>query len=349
MFPTKALKIFQKYSHHLTVLAGAIALAIAVWMGISFITFINTPLLDSGAQSIDFVYTQGSSVRALVMRLYRKNILVHPLFFLTLAKMNGSIYHLQAGEYRIEPNMRPGELLARMVKGEGIMHAFTIVEGWTFQQVIKTLNNNSYVEHTLAGLPNDALMRAIGHEGEMPEGRFAADTYLFHAGIKDATLLKLAYKFLAERLAKEWQGRALNLPYRCSYDALIAASIIEKETAIPEERVKIAGVIVRRLEKNMPLEMDPTVIYAKTHDFSAPYQLTKTDLAEDSLYNTYLHKGLPPTPISMPSKSSINAALHPENSDVLYYVAKGDGSKEHVFSAHYKEHQVAVKQLRMKQ
>ena len=327
---------------HKSQLISFVIIAIGLfWLVASWISFVNTPIVAKDGRSVEFLYTQGTSVYGLANHLHHRGALKNPIFFLVLAKLDGRIYSLQAGQYQIDPGMKPDELLQRMVRGEVLMHTFTIIDGWTLRQVMAVLQANPYVTHTLQNVKDDEMMRLIGHEGEIPEGRFAPDTYLFHVGLKDTGLLKLAYNLMQKRLDQAWQQRAINAPYKCPYEALIAASIIEKETAVENERFKVSGVIMRRLQKNMTLGMDSTVIYGLYQDFSAISKMTSADWKKGTVYNTYVRRGLPPTPIAMPSQNSIIAALHPEESDLLYFVAKGDGT--HKFSATFKEHNEAVR------
>jgi UPF0755 protein len=207
--------------------------------------------------------------------------------------------------------------------------------------MLKALQSNTYVTHTINNLSDDAIMQAIGYAGDRPEGRFAPDTYLFHTGVKDVALLHIAFGLMEKRVAEAWDKRNLSIPFHCTYDALIAASIIEKETALAKERPIIAGVLVRRLAKNMPLGMDPTVFYGLFQDYSVNHKLTHEDILKDTPYNTYMHRGLPPTPICMPGKEALEAALHPASGDVLYYVSKGDGS--HHFSKTLEEQDNAIR------
>lgn len=311
-----------------------------LWLSLAWVNFLRTPLLRSDEKPVMFLYTQGASVHGLVKHLDHLGVLKYPRFFWILAKVNSRLYSLRAGQYQIDPNMRPTQLLQRMIKGEVMMHTFTIVEGWTFRQVLDALQSNPYVTHSLQGLNDDTIMKKLGYDGEMPEGRFAPDTYLFHMGMKDSALLRLSYNLMQKRLIEEWQHRAMNIPYHCPYDALIAASIIEKETAVPNERFKISGVISRRLEKNMPLGMDSTVLYGLNKEFAISDKISSAQWKMDTVYNTYLRHGLPQTPIAMPGLASLQAALHPLASDDLYFVAKGDGT--HKFSKTFAEHNAAV-------
>ena len=236
--------------------------------------------------------------------------------------------------------MTPRELLDLLHSGKVVQHSLTVVDGWTFEEVLAALSSKSELAHTFADEATySEIMAQLGYPGVHPEGRFLADTYHFPRGTSDAAFLRRAYQSMESYLHDAWNERAPDLPYESPVDALIVASIIEKETGKAEERAEIAGVLVRRLKRNMRLEADPTVIYGLGADFDG--NLRKRDLRFDTPYNTYLHKGLPPTPIAMPGTASIHAALHPEPGETLFFVAKGDGS--HHFSVTYPEHQAAVR------
>lgn len=318
----------------------AVFLMVCLVLGFDFRCFLKSPLIDVNQKPADFLFSQGMSVKKAAAALGRQNLLKRPIYFDLLARYKGVERNLKAGEYRLEPGITtPSQLLEKMVKGDAIRHAVTIVEGWTFSQMIEALNNNSYIKHTIQKSSNDEIMDKIGHSGELPEGRFAPDTYLFSGEVKDVYILVNAYKLMQRRLETAWNNRAAGVPYHCSYEALIVASMIEKETAFEQEKPIIAGVILRRLALGKLLQIDPTVIYGLGEKYSG--KLKKVDIIKDTPYNTYTRKGLPPTPIALPGKGSIEAALHPAAGTVLYYVAKGDGS--HKFSDTLKEQDKAVK------
>lgn len=312
---------------------------ICLWFAIHWLLFLNTPLVPIGQKSVDFVYQPGKTVIGLAYQLQKMQVLSDPQMFVTLAKLKGVTHKLKAGEYRIDPGSKPLTLINKMVKGDMLIHTFTIVEGWTFKQLMASLNEASDLTHTLKGLSDGDIMKAIGHEGEYPEGRFAPLTFYFSGPASDISILEKAYNLMQKKLDDLWEARSADAVYPCPYKALIAASIIEKESGYSPERPKIAGVINRRLKIGMMLQMDPTVIYGLGDKYTG--KLTAEDLKKNSSYNTYLHKDLPLTPIAMPSFDSINAALHPEQGDELYYVAKGDGT--HVFSKTLEEHNAAIR------
>lgn len=281
---------------------------------------------------------QGVSVRTLAKNLKEQGVIQHPLYFILLARLHGVDHKMQAGKYRVEAGTTPDKLLNQIAEGKVIMHPITFVEGWKFIDVKHALDNNSYIKHTIIKKTPQQIMAVLGHASENPEGQFYPDTYLFGEGIADVVILKKAYRKMHQLLFNAWQHRAKNLPYKSPYEALILASLVEKETNLAYEKPEIAGVLVRRLKRNMRLQVDPTVIYALGKKFDG--DITKQDLQIKSPYNTYLNKGLPPTPIGLPDKISIRAALHPAPGKTLYYVATGDG--DHIFSETLEEHNKAV-------
>lgn len=319
-------------------LIGFIALGGAIWM---WKTFITAPLTEKS----QIIYVPpGSSINAVSRTLHARGLLSHPIYFILLARFQGQTKRLKAGEYELEPGITPNQLLTKLATGKVILRHFTIVEGWTLKQVFVSINSNRYLTHTIPALSLLDISQKIGANTQLFEGTFYPDTYLFAAGVPDVTILKKAFWMMQRNLDSLWQKRALNLPYNDPYSALIVASLIEKETARPEERAQIAGVIVRRLEKRMLLQIDASVIYGLGETYSG--KLTRDDLQKDTPYNTYLHTGLPPTPIAMPSLASVVAALHPAPGTSLYYVARGDGS--HEFTNSLEEHHNAVKKFHIK-
>lgn len=295
-------------------------------------------------QPLPYTVSSGASLISVANDLEQRGIIVHPSYLVWYARWQGKADHIEAGDYVLLPDMSPANLLDQLVSGDVIQYSVTIPEGWTFRQLVNALNENSKLEHELKGLDTNEIMTKLGLPEQHPEGVFFPDTYLFSEGTSDTTLLRQAYMAMAQRLESEWQQRDPDLPYQTPYEALIMASIIEKETAVPNERQKIAGVFVRRLQKNMRLQTDPTVIYGLGDRFDG--NIRRRDLKAPSPYNTYLNKGLPPTPIALPGGEAIYAALHPEQGDELYFVARGDGS--HQFSATIEEHNAAVRQYQLK-
>ncbi|HTO19247.1 MAG TPA: endolytic transglycosylase MltG [Pseudomonas sp.] len=286
----------------------------------------------------------GSTPVGLINRLERDGLLDGGLWLRLHWRLNRAGQTLHGGEYRLEPGMTVNELFEAWVSGKVVQYSLTLVEGWNIRQLRAALGAEDKLEQTLAGVDDAELMRRVGEPGMHPEGRFFPDTYRFVRGMRDIDLLIQANRRLRQVLAEEWKARATGLPYRNEYEALIMASIIEKETGVPAERGQIAGVFVRRLEKRMRLQTDPTVIYGMGERYAG--KIRRSDLREATPYNTYTISGLPPTPIAMVGREAIHAALQPEPGKTLYFVARGDGS--HVFSATLEEHLRAVRQYQLK-
>lgn len=316
----------------------AILLGALLGIGAAWQNFLQTPLLAPN-QSLDYVFEPGSSIKTLANDLHAKGVVQHPNFLILLAYIKGANKKLQAGEYLFLSGITPTQLLNQMVAGKTNFHRFTIIEGWTFKQLLTALNNNPHVVHTINNTMSTAeIMNALGVPPRNPEGLFFPASYPFTIKTTDITLLQKAYQKMSIALNKAWQQRAAGLPYQTPYDALIAASLVEKETAQPTERPIIAGVLLRRLNSNMPLQIDSTLIYGLGDSYTG--KLNRLSLQQDTLYNTYLHRGLPPTPIAMPSLQAIQAVLHPDNSMIMYFVAKGDGT--HQFSTTLQDQSQAV-------
>ncbi len=273
-----------------------------------------------------------------------RGILERPRYLVWYARWQGDTA-IRAGRYRIEPGMTPIELLDRLRRGEVVQYALTLPEGIRFDELMAAVDAHEALEHRLAGRTPDEIMDRLGHPGQSPEGRFLPETYFFPAGTTDLAFLRRAYAAMESVLEREWRQRAEGLPYRIPDEALIMASIIEKETGRADERPLVAGVFVRRLLRNMRLQSDPTVIYGLGERYLG--RLRRRDLRADTPYNTYRRRGLPPTPIAMPGRASIHAALHPAAGDSLYFVARGDGG--HVFSDDLEAHEAAVRRYRLGQ
>jgi len=295
------------------------------------------------AESI--VFSKGSTIRTLANQLIEKDLLDNKNYFLIWGKLNRQETRLQAGEYLLTPGLTLSGLLNDMVAGNVVQYNITLIEGFTFQQVLKIIQQNPEVTVELENLSDEEIMKKLGHEGEHPEGRFYPDTYNISRGVSDTELLQRAYDAMQNILEQEWQQRDENLPFKTPYEALIMASIVEKESAVAEERPLIAGLFVNRLRKRMRLQTDPTVIYGiENYDGNIRFR----DLRKDTPYNTYTRYGLPPTPIALPGREAIHATLHPDKTEYLYFVAFGDGSGRHVFSTNLKDHEKAVDQYQRK-
>jgi UPF0755 protein len=310
---------------------------------VHFYRFLVSPI--NPTQTLHVVFEPGSSVHHLVLDLQNQTAMPQPRFFLLLAYLKGATNKLKTGEYQFDPGTTPDQLLDQMLSGKCILHRFTIVEGWTFQQLISALNHLTTIGHQLPPISSEQVLANLRLPAENPEGLFFPATYYFSARTQDTDLLKRSYQLLEKKLRDAWEHRAAALPYKTPYQALIAASLIEKETAIAKERPMIAGVIVRRLQANIPLQIDASIIYGLGVHYNG--KLGIGDLRKDTPYNTYTRRDLPPTPICSPSFASITAALHPDQSQNLYFVAKGDGS--HQFSAHLADHNWAVQRYQLDQ
>jgi UPF0755 protein len=247
---------------------------------------------------------------------------------------------IKTGRYEIPAQASPRDILAQLEEGRVVLETLTVIEGWRFEDFRRAVEQHPQIRVTLRGKPVAELMAAIGHAGEHPEGRFFPDTYRFAAGTSDQELYALSYRKLAEALQAAWQSRAANLPLADPYQALILASIIEKETGLPSERPRIGGVFVTRLRRNMRLQTDPTVIYGIGPSYDG--NIRERDLRRDTPYNTYTRAGLPPTPIALPSREAIEAVAHPLETGDIFFVATGAGDGSHVFSSTLEAHNAAV-------
>ncbi len=281
---------------------------------------------------------KGDSLDRITDKLIDQDLAIKPLWFKVLAYTSKSAKKIKAGEYELSPGLNAPEILALFVQGKTRQYAITFPEGWRFKDVLQAIEKNPYLEHTLNSTDSEALMRQLGADVIHPEGLFFPDTYFFEKNMTDVSLLKRAYDRMQQVLQQEWLNKAENLPLKSPYEALILASIVEKETAVVEERPLIAGVFIRRLEKGMLLQTDPTVIYGMGDHYNG--DITWDDLKTSTPYNTYVIKGLPPTPIAMPGRDAIYAALHPNSGNSLYFVSRGDGT--HMFSSTLKDHNRAV-------
>lgn len=316
-----------------------IALLSIAWM----VYFANTPIqIKSGTQEVDL--KSGSSLRSVGQQLVDQGVFNEPWSFVMLVRLLGKAGEVKAGNYLIDTGITPYELFVVLTNGSNTQSSITFIEGWTFAQMRAALLRNEDVKHITVAYSDEQLMGEIGAKESFPEGLFFPDTYYFDRNMTDQAILKRAYQAMQAKLAQAWQMRETGLPYASPYQALIMASIIEKETAKAAERAQIAGVFLNRLRIGMRLQTDPTVIYGLGENFDG--NLHKQDLLKDNPYNTYTRAGLPPTPIAMPSLASIEAALHPAKTGAIYFVGKGDGS--HAFSATLSEHNRAVDRYQLK-
>ena len=325
----------------LAVLVAGLLIVVALLLG-QYQNFRSSNLSVPEAGLI-YEVSPGTSLNRLAHDLQRETIIEHPRFFILLGRELAVATRLQAGQYRLDPGMTPQVLLETLSSGAVVQHTLTLIEGQTFREMLELIHASDELGHTLQEADPEVVMAVLGKEDEHPEGRFLPDTYLFPIGTTDREFLQRAYHAMAELLAGEWENREPELPLESPYEALILASIVEKETGLAAERPLIAGVFISRLEKGMRLQTDPTVIYGMGEDFDG--NIRSRDLRADTPYNTYTRYGLPPTPIAMPGADAIRAVLHPDKKGYLYFVARGNGA--HYFSRTLEEHNRAVQKFQL--
>ncbi len=314
----------------LVVLAGAAAAAAVAW-------WLNQPLVLA-SESVELSIEQGELPRDIAQGWVKAGVQAPPWALYQWFRWSGDAKRIRAGSYEIGAGTTPRTLLEKMVRGDETLATVRLIEGWTFRQFRAELAKAEALKPTTAGMTDAQLMEAIGSPGLAPEGRFYPDTYAYSKGSADLAVLKRAHRAMKQRVDEAWAARAPDLPLRTPDEALILASIVEKETGAAAERARIAAVFVNRLRIGMPLQTDPTVIYGMGDAFDG--NLRKRDLQTDTPFNTYTRPGLPPTPIAMPGSASLRAAVRPEASKALYFVARGDGTSE--FSETLAEHNRAV-------
>ena len=302
----------------------------------------HSPLPDQAAVIITI--EEGSSLSAVASRLSRQGVLRWPVLWTQLARLQELDQQIHKGEYALAADMSPGQILEALVQGRVVQYSVTLPEGITLSAALSILQQQDAVKVLLDGSSDPRLLELVSPQSQA-EGLFFPDTYVFSRGETDLGILKQAHRRMQSVLSSAWRTRDAGLPYQSAYEALIMASIVEKETGLASEREQIAGVFVRRLGKSMRLQTDPTIIYGLGEDYQG--NLRRRHL-EDSAnpYNTYRHKGLPPSPIALPGADAIHAALNPAAGSTLYFVARGDGS--HQFSDTLEEHQRAVRQYQLK-
>lgn len=319
--------------------SAALLLGVAAW---KYDAALKQPLKLTEEQLLDV--PAGATPTGTFNRLEADGVLDGAFWLRLYWRFNLDGQPLHSGEYRMTPGMTAQGLIGVWQRGEVVQYSLTLVEGWNFRQVRLALAKHEKIVQTLAGLSDSEVMDKLGHPGVFPEGRFFPDTYRFVRGMTDVEFLKKAYNRLDDVLAQEWSKRAADVPYTDPYQALIMASLVEKETGVPEERGQIAGVFVRRMKIGMLLQTDPTVIYGLGERYNG--KLTRAHLKEANPYNTYMIAGLPPTPIAMVGREAIHAALNPVPGSSLYFVARGDGS--HIFSDNLDAHNAAVREFQLK-
>jgi UPF0755 protein len=289
---------------------------------------------------------RGQSLRAVGQELATRGLLRHPQMLGWYARLTGDDQRMHAGEYSLPPGTTPRSLLALFVSGAVVQHSVTIVEGWTFRELRKALADEPTLEQATRGLSDTQVMARLGEPERHPEGLFFPDTYLFGKGTRDIEVLQQARDRMRKELSAAWAGRHEDLPLADEYQALILASIVERETALATERARIAGVFVERLRRGMRLQTDPTVIYGLGPKFDG--NLRRADLERDGPYNTYTRAGLPPTPIALPGADSLRAAVQPDERGEIFFVATGNGDGSHAFSKTLAEHEAAVRRYLVK-
>jgi UPF0755 protein len=304
----------------------------------SWLWWFATSPLQVGAPAVEFTIPPGSSLRTASRAIARAGVDMRPWAFEALGRIAGNPAHIKAGQYEIQRGMTPLELLGKLARGEVALTEIVLIEGWSFKQLREALDAHPDVRHDTRGLADAEVMHRLEAPSENPEGQFFPDTYRIAKGASDLEVLRSAYRAMAKRLDAAWAQRQPDLPLASAYEALILASIVEKETGRAEDRAMIAAVLLNRLRAGIKLQADPTVIYGLGSAFDG--NLRKRDLVADTPYNTYTRDGLPPTPIALPGMASIEAVTNPVRTDALYFVARGDGTSE--FSRTLEEHNRAV-------
>jgi UPF0755 protein len=302
--------------------------------------WLQTPL-PLAADSVEISVAPGTSPRTVAEKWVQAGVQTQPELLWLWFRASGKAPQMRAGNYSIERGITPPQLLDRMLRGESLMEVVRITEGWTFKQMREALAQAPSLKATTKDMSEAQIMAAVGLPNVPAEGRFFPDTYHYSRGATDLSVLRAAQQMLQKKLEAAWAERAKDVPLKSIDEALIMASIVEKETGLEADRTKVSGVFNNRLRIGMPLQTDPTVIYGLGATFDG--NLRKKDLQTDTPYNTYTRKGLPPTPISLPGGNSIKAALQPAQTKALYFVARGDGSS--VFSENLTDHNRAVNQF----
>ncbi len=329
------IKWFKKW----IALAMVAALGLLLWLAY----YAVSPLkLQPSSQEI--VIQPKSGLRSIANQLVQQGVLDDPWRFIIIAKLLDKESFLQAGNYTLNKNISPYQLLLSLNHGKATQGSVTFIEGRTFTQMREKIKRNDALKQTTAMLSESEILKLMGSDYGVAEGLFFPDTFYFDRNTSDTVILQRSYDAMQSKLSKAWAGREAGLPYKNSYQALIMASIIEKETGKAGERAMIAGVFINRLRIGMRLQTDPTVIYGMGAQYKG--NIRKKDLLADTPYNTYTRNGLPPTPIAMPGFAAIDAALHPAKTKALYFVGKGDGS--HAFSNNLVEHNRAVVRYQLK-
>ena len=325
----------------LKLLLLAISAAIVGFCGWLF-WFALSPL-ELPAATVDFSIRPGSTLRSATRQLIDAGLPLPSWKFVLLARINGASAGVKAGSYQAAAGVTPFLLIRKITRGEYAQAEILLPEGWTFRQMREAIDAHADLKHDSANLPETEIMAKLGDPGATPEGMFFPDTYVFAKGSSDLAVLARAHRAMKRQLESAWAARAPDLPINDSYEALILASIVEKETGRLSDRAMIAAVFANRLRLKMKLQTDPSVIYGMGEQFDG--NLRKRDLVRDTPFNTYTRLGLPPHPIAMPGLASIAAVMHPAKTDALYFVSRGDGTSE--FSRTLIEHNRAVAKYQM--
>ena len=318
-------------------IAAFLMAAAAAIVMLVFLCWTQLPVFDSG-KPVSFEIAPGGTARNIVNQLKKQNVSINDTLFVILVRVSGNSSGLHAGPYELKAGETPARLLEKITKGIFAMESLTIIEGWKFHQMRQAIARHPGLKHETTDLSDRALMKKLGLNHHASEGLFFPDTYLFRKGTSDIRIYRMAYDAMMTRLNAYWDDRDPGLPYKTPYEALIMASIVEKETGHPADRNMISGVFVNRLRIGMKLQTDPTVIYGMGNKYRG--KIRRIDLRTDTPYNTYVRYGLPPTPIALPGKEALEAAFYPAKTDALYFVAKGDGTSH--FSRNLDEHNKAV-------
>lgn len=330
--------------HYFLILLLLVTAAIyVIWRDAEYL--LEQPLPITVKQTIEI--ESGKNLPASLNQMASNKLLAPerlPIYLKWYARITGKANVIKAGEYELSPGMNSLDLLSLIISGKTVLHELRLIEGWNFQQIMAAVNANEALTHMLKDAEAADIMTAIGKSAVHPEGHFFPDTYRFPKSTTDEAFLRRAFAAMENAINLEWNQRAPDLPYASPYEALIMASIIEKETGAATERPQIAGVFVRRLQQGMKLQTDPTVIYGIGESFDG--NLTRKDLSVDTPYNSYTRNGLPPTPICMPGRAAIHAALHPSDGKALYFVARKNGT--HQFSDTLEQHNRAVRQFQLR-
>lgn len=326
-------KTIERRLKYLLLIAAVGTISAAAWLA----GYAHTEFRPA-RMPLQFDLRTGSSLKSAAQQMVNAGVLGNAAPFVILARLLGAAGKVKAGNYEVGGPISPLALLRKVTEGDYTQSAVTFVEGWTFRQIRRVLDEHPAIKHDTRGLSDAEIEQRLGLDQPSPEGWFFPETYHFSSGLSDLAILRRAYRLMQSQLAIQWEGRAAGLPLKSPYEALILASIIEKETGRAAERPLVAAVFINRLRAGMKLQTDPTVIYGMGEAFDG--NLRKRDLTADTPYNTYIHEGLPPTPIAMPGLASLAAALNPPQNNYLYFVSRGDGGS--YFSRTLEEHSRAV-------